>query len=294
MSASNPTSASSVPSRRQYWRPPGDEELTWFRPPAGIITDRPRPLEATLTVPAFGFGLTHSLISLYFPLSEVRARVIDGQVYVAPVPSPLADRDLTAQLRRARDSSLRFTRNLRGAWERSGREEAEGYNAALTAFAPADATDADVAESMSTLRRDRGNQWFIAVRMGVATPVMLRYRGDAVPEDDARAVLAEVREIVVQQGTAELDRALLRTGERLVRRGVLAEAEDVHWLEMEEVRSALQDGGDQRALVEARRATATEPARENAREVIGPTLPADTPRMLLLRQILNLLAGGDA
>lgn len=283
---------SSAPSAagRQYWRPPPDEALTWFRVPEGIVPTRPRPLEATLAAPAFAFGLTHGLISLYFPLSEVRARVFGGHLYLAPVPSPLAERDPNEQLRRARDSSLRFSHNLRGAWEGAGRAEVEEYNRRLATAPPADASDEEVAAALLRLRRDRGNQWFVAIRMGAATPALLRARGDPFPVDDARLVLAEVRELVLRRGSAELTGAVERIGERLVRRGSLATPEDVYWLTLDEVQAAFRQGGDQRCPVELRRATAVQ-AGAVAPEVIGPPLPPDAPRISLLRQVLSLLAG---
>jgi hypothetical protein len=267
--------------------------LTWFRPPEGIVPTRPRPLEATLTAHAFAFGLTHGLISLYLPLSEVRSRVFDGHLFLAPVPSPLADHDLNAQMRRVRDSSLRFSRNPRGAWERIGQPEATEYNARLAAFPPAEASDAEVAAGLSTLRRHRGNQWFITIRMAFATAAMLRARGGDSPIDDAIAVLSDARALVVQQGAAELDGAILRIGERLVRSGRLAATDDVYWLDIDEAQTALAGGGDQRGLVEDRRAEAARRPETAAPETIGPPLPPDAPRMYLLREILALIAGAD-
>jgi hypothetical protein len=282
-----------APRGRQFWRPPADDDLTWFRPPEGIVPTRPRPLEASLTAHAFAFGLTHGLISLYLPLSEVRARIVDGQLYLAPVPSPLADRDLDAQMRRVRDSSLRFSRNLRGAWNRIGRSEAEEYNARLAGFAPAEAGDHDVANGLPKLRRDRGNQWFITIRMAFATSAMLRARGGDFPFDDATAVLSDARALVVQRGAAALEAAIQRVGERLVRSNRLATPEDIYWLDIDEAVAVLERGGDQRSLVEARRTGAAQRPVAAAPETIGPPLPPDAPRMYLLREILALIAGAD-
>jgi hypothetical protein len=295
MSASDTTQQATEPASngRQFWRPPPDEVLTWFRPPEGIVPTRPRPLEATLTAHAFAFGLTHGLISLYLPLSEVRARIVDGQFYLAAVPSPLADRDLNAQMRRVRDSSLRFSRNLRASWERIGRSEAEEYNTRLAAFPPADASDAEVAAGLPMLRRNRGNQWFITIRMAFATSAMLRARGGDFPQDDAVAVLADARALVVQRGAAELEAAIRRVGERLVRSGCIATPDDVYWLDIDEAQAALARGGDQRSLVESHRAEAANRPETAAPEMIGPPLPTDAPRMYLLGEILALIAGGD-
>ena len=96
------------------WSPPGDDQLTWFKP-HGTMPTHPKPLEYTVAVEAFAFGVSRALESLYFPLYEVRPRLVDGELYFASVPSEMAERELDAQLGRMRDSGLRFTRSVRGA-----------------------------------------------------------------------------------------------------------------------------------------------------------------------------------
>src|SRR5207302_8299748 len=109
------------------WAPPADVTLTWFRP-GGMLPDRPRPLEFTLGIQAFTYGLAHALESLNFPLYDVRPRLIDGQLYLAAVPSAMAESDLERRMRRMRDATLRFSRNIRPPWEHAIRREVEEYN----------------------------------------------------------------------------------------------------------------------------------------------------------------------
>src|SRR5687767_7329549 len=125
--------------------------------------------------------------------------------------------------------------------------------------------------------------------MAVATPALLRARGDDFPRDDAAAVIGAARDAVVLRGGSELDSAIQRVGERLVKRGLVDSPDDVYWLELDEVSSALDKGGDQRTMAAARRA-GWDPARP-VPDTRGPTLPPDAPRMYLLREILDLLAG---
>jgi len=241
-------------------------------------------------VPAFTFGLTHSLVSLYFPLYEVRHRLVDGHLYLATVPSPMAQRNLTAQMRRVRDSSLRFSRNIRAGWEPSARREVEECNERMAAFPPAGATDAEVADTLPWLRRTRGNQWFISIRAVIAPTAMLQTGVGETPIAEALAVVQEMRHLVVGRGTAELDAAVGRVADRLVAKGCIAAPSDVQWMEISEVRDALEHGGDRRGLVAERPAAAAVPAAA-APPVTGPPLPPDAPHMYLVREVLALIGG---
>jgi len=272
------------------WRPPADDELSWFRPDA-VLPERPRPLDATFAVPAFTFGLTHSLVSLYFPLYEVRHRLVDGHLYLATVPSPMAQRNLAAQMRRVRDSSLRFSRNIRAGWEPSARREVEEYNERMAAFPPAGATDAEVADTVPRLRRTRGNQWFISIRAVIAPTAMLQTGVGETPIAEALAVVQEMRDLVVGLGTAELDAAVGRVAGRLVANGCIAAPNDVDWLEISEMRDALQHGGDRRGFIAERQAAAAVPPAAESPPTIGPPLPPDAPHMYLVREVLTLIAG---
>ncbi len=294
MSPPNVTRPEAEPVRpgRIRWRPPPDDELTWFRP-GGVLPDRPSPLAATLTVPAMTFGLTHALISLYFPLSEVRSRLVDGQLYLALVPSPMAERDPRAQLRRMQDSARRFSRDIRGAWARQGREEVVGYNKRMAAFPAADATNLDVAAQLPDLRRMRGNQWFISVRLGIATPAMLRALGSPFSVEDAAAVVGEIRDLVVARGAAELEGAMRRVADRLVAAGSIEAPADVDLLELDEIAAALADGTDRRSVVEARRAWLARPRAAEPPEQLGPPFPPDGLGMRLLREVLAIISGAD-
>ena len=278
------------PDRATSWKPPPDDELTWFRPNS-VVPEQPRPLDATLAVAAFAFGLTHSLVSLYFPLYEVRHRLIDGHLYLATVPSPMAQRNLTAQMRRVRDSSLRFSRNIRAGWEPAARREVEGYNERMAAFPASGATDLEVADALPRLRRTRGNQWFISIRAVIAPTAMLQTGVGETPMAEALAVVQEMRDLVVGRGTAELRAAVGRVADRLVAKGCIAAPDDIDWLDLGEVREALQHGGDRRALVAERQAVAAAPAATDAPPTIGPPLLPDAPHMYLVREVLALIAG---
>jgi len=272
------------------WRPPSDEELTWF-PARGRLTTRPRPLEYTLTVQAFLYGVTHALESLRFPLYELRARLIDGQLYLASVPSGMAERDLETRMRSMRDSTLRFSRNIGAAWRREVRAEVAGYNDRMAAFPPTAAALPELAEELFTLKRLRANQWFASVRAVIAPfALLLEGIGESAPED-ALAVFEDMRTLVIDQGTAAFDGAVQRVAECLVQAGSLDQPEDVEWLEYEEVQEALRSGGRYQATVVDRRAQAERDPGPPGPDRVGPLLPSDAPRMYLLREVLDLIAG---
>jgi hypothetical protein len=236
---------------RSPWRPASDQELTWFRPPAGLLPARLTPADLAVTVPAFSFGISRALESLYFPLYELRAALFDGVLYLAAAPSEFAERDLAAQKRRLRDSALRFSRDIAAAWQRV-RPEVEEYTQFFEAFDPS-AIGPDAA---ARLRRVRANQWFASTRAVFAPAVLLREEdiGHTPPEVAAR-IVAEARTAVVNRGTAAFEAALKRLTPEL-------------------------------PAVEA-----TQPAGPNSPERIGPALAAGAPRMYMIQPLLNLIAG---
>jgi hypothetical protein len=268
------------------WAPPPDDELTWLRYD-GVLPSRPRPLELSLAVEAFRYGLGHALDSLNFPLHAVRARLFDGQLYLAPVPSAMAEGDLDRRMRRMRDATLRFSRNIRASWERAIRQEVVEYNERLAAFAPADATTAEIADGLFGFKRLRANQWFAPIRAVIAPTAMLQAGIGDTPPDDAMAVVQEVRDLVIDQGTARFDAAIGRIAERLSRAGCLDTQDDVYWLEYGELADALSSDPPLQATVTARRAAVQSPVAERP-VTIGPPLPPDAPRMYLFREVLAL------
>src|SRR6266542_4389391 len=139
------------------WAPASDAALLWFRP-GSIFPARPRPLDFTLEIHALCSGLTRALVSLIYPLYQIRPRLIDGELYLASVPSGIAEREPETKMGLLRDASLRFTRNIRGPWEREVRREVERYSSWMAEPLP-DAADA-LAERFRQLRRVRVMQWF--------------------------------------------------------------------------------------------------------------------------------------
>jgi hypothetical protein len=272
------------------WAPLADDELTWFRPGAALPA-RPTPLEFTLHVEAFVFGLSRALESLYFPLYEVRARLFDGELYLAASPSAMAEGNLEAQLQRLRDSAIRFSRDIRSFWERTVRAEVLEYNERMSAFAPDSATDAEVADELPRLQRVRANQWFAPIRAVIAPAVLLEQGVGQTPRDEALAVVEEVRELVVRQGSMIFEAALERIVRRLAARGSLKAPDDIRWLGYDEVRGTLRTGGSYAPIVAERRSAANATAVEEPPAWIGPPLPSDAPRMYLLRDVLDLIAG---
>ncbi len=270
------------------WRPPADEELTWFRGPA-FLPARPRPLELALAVGAFVFGVSRALESLYFPTSELRGRLFDGELYLSAAPSALAERDLAAQHRRIRDNSLRFVDDVPGAWRRVQPQVAE-YTAFFEGFASQSESPARLAEQLARLKRVRANQWFAPVRAVVAPAALLGQGLGRTPREAALQALAEVRTGVIQQGEAAFSAALLRLGRELAEAEAIDAPEDVLWLDQAELKHALETGEGCQAIVARRKAVPSQPARRGP-EVIGPPLPADAPCLYLIDDILKLLEG---
>src|SRR5262245_45702427 len=155
----------------ESWRPLPDDQLSWFRAEQKIFL-RPRPLDYTLEIYALLFGLTYALESVEFPLYAVRSRLYHGRVYLAAVPSAMAENNLTRRLANIHDQSLRYTRNIQGTWERQIRPEVERYHDWFEAAAGSAASDGELADLVRKLRRTRGNQWFVAIR-GVNLPSLL-------------------------------------------------------------------------------------------------------------------------
>ena len=282
------------------WIPAADEELTWFRPP-GAFPEMPGRLEYTLEVHARAFGLTRALSSLNFPLYELRTRLAEGNLQLAVVPSGMAERDMDAQFRRLADASVRFTQNIRRPWETATRshavrEEVVSYNDWMSQAVPADGSPADLADGMRRLRRVRGLQWYTAARAVFGPAAVLQRRiddlegGDAAEIErltaqvaDSRGVIDDARELLAQGGGLA-DAAAGRAGAKLAELGSLDAADDVRWLELEEVREALRSSASMQATVDQRKAA---PAPSGAGDT-GPE-PPDAPELYLVPEVLALI-----
>jgi len=281
------------------WAPAPDEALLWFRP-GGIFPARPRPLDFTLEVYALISGLTRALVSLNYPLYQLRPRLIDGELYVASVPSGIAEREPEIKMGLLRDASLRFTRNLRGPWERQIRPEVEGYSSWMAEALPE--SPADLAERFRQLRRVREMQWFVTDRSVVGSFALLRKRLDDIPEDsedrpkvaaaveDGTAVLRDALTLVRDQGLVHLDAFVEQVAERLVDLKVLSATEDIRWLEWREVRQALTEPGDWKARAAERKAEALRAHNGPVPDEIGPPLAPNALHMHLVREVLGVLA----
>ena len=282
------------------WIPAADEALTWFRP-AGAFPETPGPLEYTLEVHARAFGLTAALRSLNFPLYEFRTRLADGVLQLAVVPSGLAERDMDAQFRRLADASVRFTKNIRRPWETATRshavrDEVVGYNDWFSEAVPADAPPADLVAGMRRLRQVRGMQWYTAARAVFGPAAVLQRQIDDHPGGDAaeveqltaqvadsRGVIDDARDLL-GQGGGLLEAAGGRAGAKLVALGALDAADDVRWLELEEVREALRSSASMRETVDRRKAA---PPPSGAGDAAPE--PPDAPELYLVPEILALI-----
>lgn len=290
------------PRAGQVWVPLSDAELTWFVADEKLLPP-PRPLEYTVEVAAFAFGLTRGLESLEFPITEVRPRLVDGRVYLAPVPSAQAETDIHRRMENVRDLSLRFTRNIKGFWEQQVRPKIEGYNKWMAEFVSASGSSQELAERLRELRRVRGNQWFNVIRPVVAPTALLHRWAEEAEQrgGDSAAVQSLVRAAddgvaatrealgLVRRGRTILLSALHEVGGRLTGAGFIDDPEDIFWLQWMEVRQTLQNGGDRRALVTQRKADASRSGRSPTPALIGPPLPPDAPRMYLIPEVLRLL-----
>lgn len=275
------------------WKMPTDDQLSWFRagPPLPV---RPTPLQYTLDVQAFTFAFAHALVSLYFSLYRVRSRLIDGQLYLAVVPSGLAELDVDRQMVRLRASTLRFSRDIRASWEREIRGAVEDYIAWVADFPAADATGPQAAEGFVQLRRTRSNQWFDSIR-AVFAPAALAQDGigDTLPAD-AMEVLKDARDVVIARGTTVFDAAIRRVGERLAQAGSIDTLADITWLEYTEVRDALDHGGKHQEAVQQRRTEHEQRTGPLGPDTVGPSLPPDAPRMYLVHEVLGLLTNATS
>ncbi|HEY3116322.1 MAG TPA: hypothetical protein VGK54_06235 [Chloroflexota bacterium] len=280
------------------WAPAPDEALWWFRP-GSIFPARPRPLDFTLEVWASTAGLTRGLVLLNYPLYQIRPRLIDGELYVASVPSGIAEHDPESKMGLLRDSSLRYTRNPRGAWEHSVKPTVQRSNSWMAEALPE--SPVDLAERLRQLRRAREMQWFLTDRAVVGTLALLRKRLRDLPADsedrpqtaaaveEATAVLHEALAIVRDEGGTNLNAFIEQTAKRLVDIKVLDAPDDVYWLEWREVRQALTEPGDWKRRAGERKAHA--PATlSTVPEEIGSTPAPNALHMHLVREVLALLA----
>ncbi len=275
-------------SSAAVWRAPADDQLSWFRAD-GRLAERPRPLDYTFEIYALTWGVTRALESLYFPLYEVRTRLVEGRLYLASVPSEFAERDLEMQLERMRDSGLRFTKSIPGTWQRAIKREVEEDNDIMAAFPAAGSSASVVAEALTQLRRTRGNQWFAATRAVFAPAAMLASGGKPLPED-ASAVVDEALGLIRGRGGALLADTLERVGQGLVELGSIDQPSDVHWLEYQELKDALRDGRHFAQLVAERRIASNRGGAAPGPANFGPPLQPDAPRMHLLPEVLAIIS----
>jgi hypothetical protein len=273
------------------WTPPTDDQLSWFRADQKLFA-APRPLDYTLEIHALVFGLTYALESIEFPLYALRSRVLNGRVYLAAVPSAVAEGNLPQRLKNIHDQSLRFTRNIERAWDRQLKPEVELYNRRFEEIANFAGPSSELAERLRKLRRERGNQWFTAIRGVVAPTVLLQQRVGEVGREIgvlAEDLTRQALDLVADRGKGLIRLALNRVGERLVKAEVIDKAEDIFWIEWMEICELLQSSKDQRARVAERENQAARDADAPAPAILGPSLPPDAPRMYLLSEILKLL-----
>ncbi len=281
------------------WAPAPDQALWWFRP-VSIFPARPRPLDFTLEVFASTSGLTRGLVLLNYPLYQIRPRLIDGELYVASVPSGIAERDPESKMGLLRDSSLRYTRNPRGPWEQTIKQKVEGWNSWMAEALPD--SPADLAERLRQLRRGREMQWFLTDRGVVGSLALLRKRLEDLPADsedrpkeaaaieEGTGVLHEALALVRDQGGAHLNAFIEQTAKRLVDSKVLDAPDDVHWLEWREVRQALTEPGNWRDRAVERKARALATSNRPVPQEIGPRPAPNALHMHLIREVLGLLA----
>jgi hypothetical protein len=273
------------------WTALPDEQLSWFRAEQKIFA-HPRPLDYTLEINALVFGLTYALESIEFPLYALRSRLVQGRVYLAAVPSAMAEGDLARRLKNIHDQSLRFTRNIARAWERQIKPELEGYNLGFEEAAAFRGSSAGLAGKIRKLKRDRGNHWFTAIRGVIAPAVLLQRSADELGNDIGIAAEKFARlalEMVRNRGKALLNLALAGAGERLARDRVIESAADIHWLEWGEVCDLLESPDDRIARVAQRKYVSERDAALMPVPTFGPNLPTDAPRMYLIPEILRLL-----
>jgi hypothetical protein len=224
------------------WQPLADDQLSWFRAEQKLFL-QPRPLEYSLEIYAVVFGLTYALESVEFPLYALRSRLINGRVYLAAVPSAMAEADLSQRLAKIHDQSLRYTRNVQRAWEQQIKPEVERYNRWFEELQNFTGAAAELAELVRQLRRARANQWFTVIR-GVLVPRLLLKQNVAQLNADtavsAGKISKEAMALTGRRGGELITIALIKAGERLAQSNAIAKAEDVFWLEWTELRELLR------------------------------------------------------
>jgi hypothetical protein len=275
----------------EAWTPLPDDQLSWFRADQKLFL-LPRPLDYSLEIHAVVFGLTYALESVEFPLYAVRSRLINGRTYLAAVPSAMAENNLAQRLANIHDQSIRYTRNIQRAWEQQIKPEVERYNRWFDEAASFIGTANEFGELLRQLRRARGNQWFAAIRGTIVPTLLLRQRAEdrGAPFVESAGKLAKEALQLVAQGGGERVAAVLRNvGQRLVEDNVIDQAEDVFWLEWLEARELLQSAADRRPLVAQRQREVGENISVMMPDTLGPALPADAPRMYLLKEVLQML-----
>ena len=286
------------------WSPPHDDELTWF-PAKGKLPLTPSPLEYTVEVDAFFFGLTRALESLEFPLTEVRSRLVDGRLYVAVAPSADAEKDTRRRLQSVRDLSLRYTRDIRGFWQQQVQPKIEGYNRWMAEFVSQSGSSQELAEQVRQLRWVLGNQWFNIFRPVVApTALMQSWANEAIQQkgrdsEEAQTAVRAAKDAAtvtkealgaVERGKTILLSALREVGGRLTEGASIEKPEDIFWLQWMEVRHALENGGNLEDIAEKRKSEAAQLGQSSPPATLGPPLPHDAARMYLIREIFALLS----
>jgi hypothetical protein len=223
-------------------------------------------------------------------LHDVRTRLVDGQLYLASVPSAMAEADLDRRMLRMRDATIRFSRNIRASWERGIRREVEEYTERMAAFSLDGISPEERAHAFFALKRVRANQWFAPIRAVIAPAAMLQAGIGETPLDDAMAVVQEVGDLVITQGSAAFVAAIRHVADHLVHAGCIDAVGDMAWLEYDEVGTVLEHGTRYQATAIERRSAGVDQTGPMGPATIGPPLPTDAPRMYLLREILDLIA----
>jgi len=295
---------SNAATHKVPWSPPRDDELTWFAP-KGKLPLTPRPLEYTVEVYAFFFGITRALESLEFPLTEVRSRLVDGRLYVAVAPSADAEKDMRRRLQSVRDLSLRYTRDIGGFWQQQVQPKIEGYNRWMAEFVSQSGSSQELAEQVRQLRWVLGNQWFNIFRPVIApTALMQSWANEAIQQkgrnsEDAKSAVRAAENAAtvtkealgaVEHGKTILLSALREVGRRLTEGASIRKPEDIFWLQWMEVRHTLENGGDVEAIVVKRKAESAQLGRSTPPSTLGPPLPPDASRMYLIREVFDLLS----
>ena len=273
------------------WQPPPDDQLSWFRADQKLFL-LPRPLDYSLEIHAVVFGLTYALESVEFPLYAVRSRLVNGRTYLAAVPSAMAENNLAQRLANIHDQSIRYTRNIQRAWEQQIKPEVERYNRWFDEAASFIGTASEFGELLRKVRRARGNQWFAAIRGTIVPTLLLRQKAldqGAPIVESAGKLTKEALELVAQSGGELVANVLKNVGQRLVEDNVIDQAEDVFWLDWLEAREFLQSAAGRRPLVAQRKREIGENISVMMPDTLGPALPADAPRMYLLKEVLQLL-----